>query len=140
MAKLTDGGSGTIAKAEPPATGQRFIFDDHRDAPRGFGLRLTSAGGKAFVLRYTVDGRQRLKTIGDWPAWGLEQARGEARDLFHRVQRGDDPLEAKRKRRAEPTVAELAPEWLDRHASGLKSEAAIRALIINDLLPAIGGL
>ncbi|MFN4160122.1 MAG: tyrosine-type recombinase/integrase [Gemmobacter sp.] len=138
MAKLTDGKTGTIAKADPPTTGQRFIFDDHRDAPRGFGLRITSAGGKAFIMKYAIDGRERRKTIGDWPAWGLEQARIEARDLFHRVQKGDDPLEEKRKRRAEPTVSELAVDWLDRHATGLRSERAIRGLIDNDLLPAIG--
>lgn len=138
MAKLSDGKAGTISKVEKPAKGYRLIFDDHRDAPRGFGLRVTSAGGKAFILRYTIDGRQRLKTIGDWPAWGLEQARIEARDLFQKVQKGDDPLEAKRKRRAEPTIAELATEWLDRHASGLKSEQSIRALIGGDLVKAVG--
>lgn len=138
MAKLSDGKAGTISKVEKPAKGYRLIFDDHRDAPRGFGLRVTSAGGKAFILRYTIDGRQRLKTIGDWPAWGLEQARIEARDLFQKVQKGDDPLEAKRKRRAEPTIAALATEWLDRHASGLKSEQSIRALIGGDLVKAVG--
>lgn len=138
MGKLTDGRAGTIAKMPAPATGARLVFDDHRDAPRGFGLRVTSAGGKAFILRYTIDGRQRLKTIGDWPAWGLDQARIEARDLFQKVQKGDDPLEAKRRRRAEPTVAELAAEWLERHASGLKSESAIRGYVLNDLLPTLG--
>lgn len=114
------------------------MFDDHRDAPRGFALRLTSAGGRAFVIRYTVDGRQRLKTIGDWQAWGLEQARIEAQRLLQKVQAGGDPLEEKRKRKAEPTVSELAKDWLVRHASGLKSERAIRSLIENDLLKAIG--
>lgn len=140
MSKLTDGKSGTIAKAAAPASGQRFIFDDHRDAPRGFGLRITSAGGKAFILKYTIDGRERRKTIGDWPAWGLEQARNKARDLFHAIQNGEDPLEEKRRRRAEPTVEELAKDWLDRHATGLRSEKAIRALINKDLLPAVGSM
>lgn len=138
MSKLTDGNRGTIAKAEPPATGQRFIFDDHRDAPRGFGLRITSAGGKAFILKYTADGRERRKTIGDWPTWTLEAARAEARELVQGISRGQDPLEEKRRRRAEPTVAELAQDWLERHASGLASEGAIRGYVLNDLVPAIG--
>lgn len=136
--KLSDGDRGTIAKAEPPATGQRFIFDDHRDAPRGFGLRITAAGGKAFILKYSVDGRERRKTIGEWPTWTLEAARAEARDLMRGIDKGHDPLEAKRRRREEPTVAELAADWLDRHASGLASEGAIRGYINNDLLPALG--
>lgn len=138
MGALTDGRAGTIAKAAPPTKGQRFVFDDHRDAPRGFGLRMTAAGGKAFIIRYTIDGRQRLKTIGDWPAWGLEQARIEARRLLQKIQSGCDPLEEKSKRRAEPTIKELAREWLGRHTSGLKSERAIRSLIEGDLVKALG--
>lgn len=138
MATLSDGRAGSIAKAETPAKGQRLVFDDHRDAPRGFGLRITAAGGKAFIIRYTIDGRQRLKTIGDWPTWGLEQARIEARRLMQQIQTGSDPLEAKRKRKAEPTIAELAKDWLDRHATGLKSETGIRALIGGDLVKALG--
>ncbi len=138
MPKLTDGNRGSIAKAEPPAKGQRFIFDDHRDAPRGFGLRITAAGGKAFILRYSVDGRERRKTIGVWPTWTLEAARTEAHDMLHGISKGNDPLEAKRRRREEPTVKELAKDWLDRHASGLSSEKAIRGYINNDLLPELG--
>lgn len=140
MAKLTDGKAGSIAKVEAPAKGQRFIFDDHRDAPRGFALRVTAAGGKAFILQYTVDGRQRRKTIGDWPTWSLEAARAEAQDLTRGISKGADPLEEKRRRKAEPLVKELVAEWLDKHAAGLKSEQAIRALIGGDLVKAMGGL
>jgi integrase len=138
MPKLTDGRGGTIAKAQPPEQGKTFIYDDHRDAPRGFGLKITAGGLKAFVLRYTVDGRQRLKVIGDWPAWTLDAARAEANDLLRGISKGSDPLEAKRRRREEPTVAELAGDWLNRHASGLASEKAIRGYINNDLLPELG--
>jgi integrase len=140
MAKLTDGKAGLIAKAELPETGQRFIFDDHRDAPRGFGLRITKAGGKAFILKYTIDGRERRKTIGDWPTWSLEAARAEAQDMLRAINKGNDPLEAKRRRKGEPTVSELAAEWLDLHATGLKSEQGIRALIAGDLVKAIGNM
>ncbi|MCC5956474.1 MAG: integrase arm-type DNA-binding domain-containing protein [Natronohydrobacter sp.] len=140
MAKLTDGDRGSIAKAEPPEKGQRFIFDDHRDAPRGFGLRITAAGGKAFILRYSVDGRERRKTIGEWPIWTLEAARAEARDLARGIDRGHDPLEAKRRRRAEPTLKEVAKDWLERHASGLASEKDIASYINKGVLPALGNI
>lgn len=140
MAKLTDGKGGTIARAEAPAKGQRFIWDDHRDAPRGFALRITAAGGKAFVLQYTVDGRQRRKAIGDWPTWSLEAARAEAREIAQQIAKGHDPLEEKRRRKAEPTLRELAGEWLDKATTGLKSEKAIRGFINNDLLPPLGNM
>ncbi|AXI46310.1 integrase [Sulfitobacter sp. SK012] len=140
MAKLTDGKNGIIAKEAAPEHGQRFIYDDHRDAPRGFGLRITSAGGKAFILSYTVDGRKRRMTIGDWPTWTLEAARIEARELVLKISSGADPLEHTRRRKSEPLVRDLAVEWLEMHATGLKSERAIRGYIINDLVPAIGRL
>lgn len=140
MAKLTDGKSGSIAKAEAPDKGQRFIFDDHRDAPRGFGLRITAAGGKAFIMKYAVDGRERRKTIGPWPTWSLEAARTQAHDLLRGIAKGEDPLEEKRRRKAEPTIADLAEDWLEKHASGLKSESAIRGYVLNDIVPAIGRL
>jgi integrase len=140
MAKLTDGRNGLIAKAEAPENGQRFIYDDHRDAPRGFGLRITAAGGKAFVLSYTVDGKKRRKTIGDWPTWSLEAARLTARELVLKIGSGEDPLEAARRRKAEPLVRDLAADWLDMHTTGLRSGKAIRGYIENDLLPAIGRL
>lgn len=127
-----------IASVEPPAKGQRFFFDDHRDAPRGFGLRITAAGGRAFILQYTADGKQRRQTIGSPPTWTLEAARVEAGRLRREVDQGADPLEERRSRRAEPTVAELGEEWLDKAATGLKSEGAIRSYILNDLVPSIG--
>lgn len=124
----------------PPAKGQRFFFDDHRDAPRGFGLRVTKAGGRAFILQYTVDGKQRRKTIGDYPTWTLEAARIEARELVQRIAKGDDPLEEKRRRRAEPLVRDVARDFLEKHSSGLKSFVTIRGLVENDIIPAMGSM
>lgn len=140
MAKLTDGRSGSIAKAAAPQRGQRFIFDDHRHAPKGFGLRITAAGGRAFVLNYSVNGRRRRKTIGDWPTWSLEAARLEARTLSLQIAGGADPLDADRRRKLEPLVREIAGDWLEMHASGLKSASAIEGYVRNDILPAIGHL
>lgn len=125
---------------DPPDSGQRFFFDDHRDAPRGFGFRVTQAGGRAFILQYYVDGKQRRKTIGDYPTWTLEAARIEARNLVQGIAMGADPLEEKRRRRAEPLMKEVALDWLEKHASGLRSASTIQALVKKDLIPAIGDL
>lgn len=140
VAKLTGGKSGTIAKAEIPEKGQRFIFDDHRDAPRGFGLRITAAGGKAFILKYTFDGRQRRMTIGDWPTWSLEAARDEGRALCQQIDNGIDPLDKARRRKAEPSVAEVVKQYIKSHVSGLTSEKAIIRYFERDLLTTLGRL
>jgi len=140
MARLTDGRSGNIAAAEPPEKGQRLIFDEHRDAPRGFALRITAAGGKAFILRYRIDGREHRATIGAWPTWPLERAREEARRLLLEIERGNDPLAEKRRRKDEPTVAELAEEWLEKYATGLARERDIRGHMNTTIIPAIGNV
>lgn len=138
MAKLTDGKSGSIAKATPPANGQRFIFDDHRDAPRGFGLRITATGSKAFILKYTFDGKQYRKTIGVWPTWSLGAARTEAASLKQKIDSGTDPRQETRQRKQEPTVNEAVKLYVASHVVGLASEKAIKGYFERDLVPALG--
>ncbi len=135
MSKLSE----AIIKQEvPPEKGQRFIFDDHRDAPRGFGLRITAAGGKAFILRYTFDGVARRKTIGSWPTWSLSAAREEAGRLKRLIDSGIDVLAEARQRRTEPTVADLVDEYCQAHVDALKSGAAVRSYFDRDVIPVIG--
>lgn len=133
--KLTED---TIKKAVPPASGQRFIFDDHRDAPRGFALRITQSGGKAFVLNYTFQGKQRRKAIGDWPTWSLTAARHEANALKRRVDSGVDVLEVEREERREPTVADAVDRYCKQHVNGLKSADSVRRYFQRDVLPVMG--
>ena len=65
VAGLTDA---RILRLEKPERGKRLLFDDHRDAPRGFGIRVTAGGKRTFVFRYRSDaGRDRLMVIGDYP-------------------------------------------------------------------------
>jgi hypothetical protein len=55
---------------------------------RGFGVRVTSNGAKAFVLDYRIRRRQHRYTIGTWPDWSAHRAVREARELRQRVDRG----------------------------------------------------
>ena len=61
-------------------------------APRGFGVRVTATGARAFVLNYRLRGREHRFTIGAWPDWSALKAVREARNLRQRVDRGEDPL------------------------------------------------
>jgi hypothetical protein len=36
-----------IKSIEPPAKGKRIYWDDHRESPKGFGLRVLASGTKA---------------------------------------------------------------------------------------------
>jgi integrase len=135
--KLTEA---AIKQATPPEQGQRFIFDGHRDAPRGFALRITKAGGKAFVLNYSFSGRQRRKTIGDWPTWSLQAARDEAARVRREVDRGVDVVETERQHRAEPTLADLVARYCREHADKRRSGEDTRRYLERDLLPSLGSM
>ena len=56
----------------------------------GFGARITAAGAISFVLNYRVAGRERRLTIGRYPAWLVERARKEAKDLRQKADTGND--------------------------------------------------
>ena len=101
-----------IKTAPAPATGRRIWYDSHPDSPKGFGLRVTAAGSRAFVLRYLLpDGGDRIMTIGTWPTWSLAAARLQAQEERRKVEKGTDPLEAaKAEREAEAKAKAQAEE------------------------------
>lgn len=87
---------------------------DHRDALLwdaelpGFGARCRPSGGKFYILKYRIGGRQRWYTIGRHGApWTVEEARREARRLLGEVAAGRDPAERKAEARRGLTVAAL---------------------------------
>lgn len=128
VGKLKDGPGGSIAKAELPERGVRFIFDTNRDAPTGFALRITAKGTKAFVLRYQTPGAVRLITIGRWPTWSLADARERARELRREIDAGADPLREKAEERA-TTFGALVEDYDKAHLARLRSGKATRRLL-----------
>jgi integrase len=91
--------------------------------PRGFGVVVTAAGVRSFVMNYRAARRQRRYTIGRWPDWSVLQAVKEARDLRQRIDRGEDPLDGRRKQDAATatTFKAIAEEYLTREGKGLRS-------------------
>jgi hypothetical protein len=105
--KLTD----AVIKALPaPAKGSRIFYDE---AVKGFGIRVTANGARAFVLNYrTRLGRERRDTIGTFPDWRTGPARTEALDLKKRIDQGGDPLGEIKAGRAAPTVNDLCDRFI----------------------------
>lgn len=86
-----------------PEKNTRIYFDDHKDAPKGFGLRVTPAGSKAWILNYYIKGKEKRLTLDKgYPAWGPKKARIEADSIKTAIRSGkSDPL-------AEKAAAKLA--------------------------------
>jgi integrase len=121
-----------------PKHGNLIFWDDDI---AGFGARITAAGAVAFILNYRINGRQRRHTIARWPAWTADAARDEAKDLWKDIRRGIDPQESRERQRTEPTVAELADDYLERHAQPYKRPGSIRndlMMLKNQILPRLG--
>ena len=88
-----------------PAHGNKITYDTE---VKGFGVRVTAAGSKAFILNYrTRSGRERRFTIGSFPDWSTPAARGEAKELKRRIDVGDDPVASTKAERDAPTMGDL---------------------------------
>ena len=129
-----------IKKVEAPPKGNRLVFDDHKDAPRGFGLRITSAGGKAFILRYRPkeSGRDRLLTIGQWPTWSLSAARERAGKYKRETDGGADILEDRRRERQRPLLEGLVEDYCTSITDKLASGPQIKSALTRYLVTGIG--
>lgn len=110
-----------------PGQQQAFLWDT--EVP-WLAVRATAKGHKAFIFQSTLNRMTPRLTIGDVNAWGIDQARKEARRLQTLIDQGIDPREAKAEQAAARRQAKLAREAEQRR----QAEAAVReALTLGDL-------
>lgn len=132
--KLTD----PIIKTLPlPARGNKIHWDDQ---VRGFGVRVTAAGAKSYILSYcTRAGRERRFTIGRHPDWKVTAARTEAAEWKRRVRSGEDPLADLEAERMAPTVADLCERFEAEHLPKKRASTQrdYRQQISKDILPTL---
>jgi integrase len=131
--------------AAKPGDRDRFLWDTD---PKGFGLKVTPAGNKVYVLQYRMGGREspaRRFTIGKHGSpWTPDTAREEARRLLAEVGKGIDPMAAKRQKRADAVNLEFeryAELFIDRYAKAnqTRSWTEAKRVLDHDLIPAFKG-
>lgn len=125
MARLT---KEYIDKITPPEKGYKVHWDDKL---KGFGLRVTAAGKKVFVVMGRVQGEQVGITIGPYGVWTVDHARDGfiekgpdgkrvlrkvgAQQLLEDMQAGIDPrAERKKKEATAMTLRDVAKDYLGR--------------------------
>jgi integrase len=129
---------GFISKAEPPKDTDRTIYWD--EAMPGFGLMVTRAGHRSFILQYRASRRSRRMLIGDTKKIGLEKARKEARKALGDVAGGGDPLAERKRsdRQAQNTLQAVCEEYLRREGGRLRSKSQLEGALKRAVYPKLG--
>jgi integrase len=109
------------------ATDQDVVFWD--EALPGFGVRVKPSGVRSYVVQYRSreSGASRRLTIGrHGPLLTFDQAKKRARTILADAICGGDPAEERRRARGAPTMADLAADYLERHAIPKKGPKSVR--------------
>src|ERR1017187_6379261 len=108
--KMTDA---AIQRAAAPPGERVDYFDNHpRDRQRGLVLRVSGPseghpnGSRTWAVLYRVKGSPKLRrfTLGDYPTYGLGDAREHAGEIVKAARRGNDPA---KERQAAAVAAEF---------------------------------
>src|SRR5215212_3378543 len=121
-----------------PANADQIWWDEDL---KGFGLKLTPAGRKVFLVQYRPAGDRRNPrkyTIGEYGSVTPHQARVEAHRVLAERAAGRDPQAerqtSKRRIRSEQ-VAALSAEFIARHASQNRTGAETARIFNREVLP-----
>ncbi|MES9942732.1 MAG: tyrosine-type recombinase/integrase [Candidatus Thiodiazotropha sp. 6PLUC7] len=100
-----------VDAAKPPKKPNTFQQIWDVEIP-GYGLRITYAGVKSYILNYRFKGRQRKYTIGRHGDYTAETARNKALDLRAVITKGGDPQAEKHQANATPSLSQFTDEYL----------------------------
>ena len=104
-----------------------YLWD--QDLP-GFGLKVTPAGRKVYLVQYRLGGRKgrtRRVTIGRHGELTPTQARAEAKRLLGEIAAGRDPASDRDNAKADKTLGNVLAQFMAEHVrSKLKIEQRAR--------------
>jgi len=120
-AKLTK----RVVDAASPCERDGYLWDDDL---KGFGLKITPAGRKVYLIQYRIGGRKgrtRRVTIGQHGTLTPDEARSQAKRLLGLVASGRDPAGDRDKAKAELNFGPVLEQFLSEHAdTKLKASSA----------------
>src|SRR3954453_7763041 len=134
--KLTKG----IVERIAPGSEDVVVWDENLP---GFGVRVKPTGVRSYIVQYRcrATGASRRMTIGQHgPLLRFDRAKKQARAVLTDAMRGKDPAEERRSVRKAPTMAELASDYLARHAVPKKRPKSVRddrAMLQRYVLPGL---
>lgn len=113
---------------------------------RGMYLLVTKAGGKYWRLKYRIDGKEKMLSIGTYPDLSLKDARDMRDEARNQLAKGIDPSAAKQAKKQSSRIAAdnsfemIAKEWFAARMKDKSATHQARTLSILDsyLYPFIG--
>lgn len=112
-----------IADAKPG----EFLSDSQL---RGFGLRVSSSGAKAFVVSYRLpSGGQRRMVVGSYPTLTADEARKLAAEQLANVASGGDPSGERKAARMASTMADLFRYYAEEYAVARRLKPSTMAMV-----------
>ena len=97
-----------VDKLTLPEKGQVFYRDSEL---KGFAVRVTTGGSKAFILEKRINRKLKRITLGRYPEITVEMARKEALKYLGEIATGIDPIAKRQQAQAEQTT--LWQVWQD---------------------------
>lgn len=108
----------------------------------GLYLYVPVSGKKVWQLRYKIDGKERVLTVGKYPLMSLQEARDKAWLARKDVSVGVDPVKAKKLSTKDNSFSSIYQEWYE-HKKQVWSEGystELSRMFHDDILPMIGGM
>lgn len=132
---LTD----TTLRSVKPSDKPQKLFDGH-----GLFLLVSPNGSKAWRLKYYINGKEKLLSLGKYPLISLKEARERANSHRKSIENGIDPSFERKmnKQQQKITFQIMADEWLEMKRMTV-SEARVSLLqgrLNRYILPAIGAM
>ncbi|WP_318365577.1 tyrosine-type recombinase/integrase [Enterobacter sp.] len=106
----------------------------------GLYLYVPVSGKKVWQLRYKIDGKEKVLTVGKYPLMSLQEARDKAWTARKDVSTGVDPVKAKKLSVKDNTFGAIYQEWYE-HKKQVWSEGygvELARMFKDDILPLIG--
>ncbi|HHO9739162.1 TPA: tyrosine-type recombinase/integrase [Escherichia coli] len=108
----------------------------------GLYLYVPVTGKKVWQLRYKLDGKEKVMTVGKYPLMSLQEARDKAWLAKKDVSVGVDPVKAKKLSVKDNSFGSIYQEWYE-HKKQVWSEVystELSRMFQDDILPLIGAM
>ncbi|HHG2685147.1 TPA: tyrosine-type recombinase/integrase [Escherichia coli] len=108
----------------------------------GLYLYIPASGKKVWQLRFKLDGKEKILTVGKYPLVSLQEARDKAYQARKDVADGIDPVRTKKRNEKDDSFSAIYKEWYA-HKRQVWSEGyatELQRMFETDILPLIGAM